>query len=630
MWINKKGRGANHMNIKSPIALVLLIAVLAGCTAPASTIDLSPTPEPDTPTAAASSTDTPRPTPTATETPRFSNTHYPTSTPRPTMTPWPTPLTTPTPYILPANVPIVYPPSAAPEGAITRIGIGRILNVELSEDEQWVAVGTMTGLYLFDANTFEQRWGLTTERPVCKVDWSPDGSMISYLLGNYHCAWDVSGRVADWQTGDTIQEFADANDMDWAPGSSLLAVMDDSGAIVWDTRTWEIYRLYEEQKGVTNGWWSPDGRLLAVTNYEETKIVDAASFEVIYSFDFFGYRQGCVFSSDSKYLAIYALDTGTGGVSVCEIMGVYDLSSGELLYSYKHDVERDWPSMITGVEASPDKPIVAVEGIWGHTLIDLPTGNILYSLQSEQGSMSDFSPDGKYIIPRIRQRDTTTYQDSLGLWNVETGEIDAKLPLVGRVLEWFQDSERFFIASDDKLMQWHITESEPRAVLASSASGKPIYWSTDSRLIAVPSYSGDTLNVWEANTGALVDTVPNISALSDWAESELHEIANLPADASIALSETWDSHVGLISSYFVYSPDGERIAIIFHEPPQASHTPWNDAQANVITVWAIETGEQLYRFVGHTDEIYDVAFSPDGTRLASVSADGTIVIWDVE
>lgn len=40
-------------------------------------------------------------------------------------------------------------------------------------------------------------------------------------------------------------------------------------------------------------------------------------------------------------------------------------------------------------------------------------------------------------------------------------------------------------------------------------------------------------------------------------------------------------------------------------------------------------GNKLQDFVGHTAEVYAVAFSPDGTRVLTASADGTARLWDL-
>jgi WD40 repeat protein len=64
-----------------------------------------------------------------------------------------------------------------------------------------------------------------------------------------------------------------------------------------------------------------------------------------------------------------------------------------------------------------------------------------------------------------------------------------------------------------------------------------------------------------------------------------------------------------------YSPDGTRIASGSHD-----HT---------IRVWDAHTGAIVAGpFQGHTDWVTSVAFSPDGTRIVSGSDDRTIRVWD--
>src|SRR5262249_18473409 len=53
-----------------------------------------------------------------------------------------------------------------------------------------------------------------------------------------------------------------------------------------------------------------------------------------------------------------------------------------------------------------------------------------------------------------------------------------------------------------------------------------------------------------------------------------------------------------------------------------------DAQGEV-RVWETETGKEFLPLTGHSGTVYDVTFSPDGTRIVSIGqVDHKVIIWD--
>ncbi len=70
-----------------------------------------------------------------------------------------------------------------------------------------------------------------------------------------------------------------------------------------------------------------------------------------------------------------------------------------------------------------------------------------------------------------------------------------------------------------------------------------------------------------------------------------------------------------------FSPDGRLLATAVNEPP--------NPVTKLAKVWDLATGKALAPFRGHTASINALAFSPDSRRLATASADTTVLVWDI-
>jgi WD40 repeat protein len=65
-----------------------------------------------------------------------------------------------------------------------------------------------------------------------------------------------------------------------------------------------------------------------------------------------------------------------------------------------------------------------------------------------------------------------------------------------------------------------------------------------------------------------------------------------------------------------WSPDGSKLATA-----SADHTA---------KVWEPKTGRELLTLTGHQDPLYSVAWSPDGSKLATASGDHTAKVWEAK
>jgi WD40 repeat protein len=78
---------------------------------------------------------------------------------------------------------------------------------------------------------------------------------------------------------------------------------------------------------------------------------------------------------------------------------------------------------------------------------------------------------------------------------------------------------------------------------------------------------------------------------------------------------TYKGHAGFVSAV-AWSPDGTRIASA------------GVGQDRTAQVWDATSGTRLFLYTGHAGYVYTVVWSPDGTRIASGSEDTTVQVWN--
>jgi predicted NACHT family NTPase len=92
------------------------------------------------------------------------------------------------------------------------------------------------------------------------------------------------------------------------------------------------------------------------------------------------------------------------------------------------------------------------------------------------------------------------------------------------------------------------------------------------------------------------------------AEDALHRAVQA-SRARLALA----GHTNTVNGV-AFSPDGTRLATASLD--------------NTAKVWDAASGQEVFTLAGHTAEVLGIAFSPDGTRLATASTDQTGKVWD--
>jgi WD40 repeat protein len=85
--------------------------------------------------------------------------------------------------------------------------------------------------------------------------------------------------------------------------------------------------------------------------------------------------------------------------------------------------------------------------------------------------------------------------------------------------------------------------------------------------------------------------------------------------------------VGSGACQVLHGHTDEVFAVAFHPDGKRLATAGRDG---AVWLWDLERGEVVARLPGHSSYIWSLAFSPDGKTLVSGSGDFTVRLWDTE
>jgi WD40 repeat protein/serine/threonine protein kinase len=586
-------------------------------------------------------------------------------------------------------------------------GPGTLHRLAVRPDGKQLALGGMDGIVrLWEASTGKELLRRTLHsQPVTCLAYSPTGERLA------SASWDQTVKIADPRTAKvllTLKGHAQrVQSVAFHPQGGRLASGDWGGVIkIWNTRGELLDTWHKHKSAVYCVAFSPDGQLLVSAGSNgNIKIWELATGKVIQSLTgHAGAVLSAAFSPDGRYLAysggdssvrVWDIDAGVERMAfrghTAAVEDVHFSPDGQRIASVSpgRGIVKVWdltrhPEFATFARTGPDIEALAFHANGKH-LVSVAVGGKLQVwdavtgvLQEERrlpmcdqmispAVLASFAPGGRRVAGRCRE-DARLVK----AWDVAAGKetvvfLGHTLPVT--CVRFSGDGRRLVTCgcnlqragSPHEVKVWDAKSGKLLAALAGRGAVYQAVFSPDGRWLALGGGDGMvTLREWAGGNkdegGRMKDEkkikdsdssfIPHPSSFSFGNHSsEVTALAFSPNGRLLASGgltdrkikvwnlSTLDKGKGTVRKAFpslaapsflcdlAFSPDGQRLAGISRD---------------LVRLWDAGMGHEVLTLRGAPQRHWDppfnprVTFSPDGRRLVGTNWDESISIWDAE